>query len=251
MLTRVDTRPSVIRCVAFDAVGTLIEAKPSVADAYTDVGRRHGSRLNVEQVQKRIEAAFKTCAESDRKKGMDGLLTSEEAERARWRWIVGEVFADIEDVHVVDRVFAELFTHFGRPESWRCFRDVAAAVARIDEIGLPMVIASNFDQRLHSVCEGCPPIQRARAVMVSSEVGWRKPGRGFYAALVAECGCRADQVLMVGDDHVNDYEGARHSGLQAVLLDRSARTVEGKDTSSQISRPMVIGSLSDLDVWYS
>ena len=202
-------------------------------------------------MQVRIKAAFNACAESDRRKGPDGLLTSEESERVRWRWIVGQVFEEFEDVRVVDRVFEDLFIHFARPESWRCFRDVAAAVARLDEAGLPMVIASNFDQRLHSVCGGWPPMQQARAVVVSSEVGWKKPGKGFYAALVQECGCRADQVLMVGDDHLNDFEGARHSGLQAVLLDRSARTVERHAASPRTSRPVVISSLSDLDAWYS
>lgn len=240
----------IIRCVAFDAVGTLIEAEPSVADVYTDIGRRHGSRLNREHVLQRFVVAFELCAESDRKKGAAGLLTSEEREWARWRWIVGEIFSEIDDVNVVGRIFEELFTHFGQPESWRCFRDVGAAVATIEEFGLPMVIASNFDHRLHGICQGLIAVQRARAVLVSSEVGWKKPAPEFYSALIAECGCRPDEVLMVGDDRVNDFEGARASGLQAVLLDRSAENVDGNAASSSI-RPTVIGSLSDLGFWYS
>ncbi len=240
-----------IRCVALDAVGTLIEADPPVVDAYAEVGRCHGSRLNRAEVGRRFDAALTKSVEMDLAKGPAGLATSEEAECVRWRWVVGQVFEDIEDESAVERCFEELFAHFGRPSSWRCFDDVATTVNRIQRLGLRLVIASNFDSRLHTICAGWPPLQSARAVVVSSEVGWKKPGTGFFGALVEACGCRPDQVLMVGDDPVNDVGGALNSGLQAVQVDRS--DIEGEDTSllTSVSRLPVIRSLTELEAWCS
>jgi len=241
---------AVIRCVAVDAVGTLIEANPPVVDAYAEAGRRHGSGLDRDEVSRRLSRAFATCSERDREGGASGLVTSEELEWTRWRWIVGEVFQELGSVGAVDRCFEELFEHFGQASSWRCYDDVEATVSRIEQLGLGMVIASNFDRRLHTVCAGWPVLRSVLAVVVSSEVGCRKPGRGFFEALVSACGCRAEEVLMVGDDAVNDVEGAVSSGLQAVHVDRSLAAVTGPTDWGSVSRPSVIGSLSELEAWY-
>jgi len=243
--------PVPIRCVALDAVGTLIEADPPVVDAYAEIGRRHGSRLSRDVVRSRFVSALKRCADEDRKKGAEGLVTSEEAECHRWRWIVGQVFVEIDDGVAAERCFGELFEHFGRPSSWRCFDDVAETVALIERLGLDMVIASNFDCRLHTICTGWPLLQAAHAVVVSSEVGWKKPGREFFRAVVDTCGYRAEQVLMVGDDPVNDVEGALDSGMQAVWVDRTTVGSEGAGKASSMIRPPVIGSLNALEAWCS
>ena len=240
-----------IRCVALDAVGTLIEADPPVDEAYAEVGRCHGSRLNRAEVGRRFDAALTKSVEMELAKGPAGLATSEEAECVRWRWVVGQVFEDIEDESAVERCFEELFAHFGRPSSWKCFDDVATTVNRIQRLGLRLVIASNFDRRLHTICAGWPPLQSARAVVVSSEVGWKKPGPGFFGALVEACGCRPDQVLMVGDDPVNDVGGALSSGLQAVQVDRSDRGGEDTSLLPSVRRSPVIRSLAELEAWYS
>ena len=245
-----------IRCVAVDAVGTLIEAHPPVVDAYAEVGRRHGSGLDRNEVDRRLSAAFAACSERDREAGAGGLVTSEELECSRWRWIVGEVFLELAAGGALDRCFEELFEHFGRASAWRCYDDVQATVSRIEQLGLGMVIASNFDRRLHTVCAGWPVLKSARAIVVSSEVGWRKPGRGFFEALVAACGCRAEEVLMVGDDRVNDVEGALSSGLQAVHVDRFrygfryGDAVPATPERARVSPPSVIGSLVELEAWY-
>ena len=91
----------------------------------------------------------------------------------------------------------------------------------------------------------------AHAVVVSSEVGWKKPGREFFRAVVDTCGYRAEQVLMVGDDPVNDVEGALDSGMQAVWVDRTTVGSEGAGKASSMIRPPVIGSLNALEAWCS
>jgi len=48
-----------IRWVLFDAVGTLIEADPPVAEVYLAAARQFGSLLSVDEIQHRFAAALR------------------------------------------------------------------------------------------------------------------------------------------------------------------------------------------------
>ena len=71
---------------------------------------------------------------------------------------------------------------------------------------------------MRGVAAGLPELRPLRHLVISSEVGWRKPAPGFFAALCARVGLPAGEVLLVGDDRVNDYDGATAAGLRAVLV---------------------------------
>ncbi len=204
--------PADIRAVAFDAVGTLIHPEPSPAVTYAAVGRAHGSRLTVAEIATRFRTAF---AREEALDLANGLRTSEERERRRWRHIVGEVLNDVSDP---ERCFEELFAHFSRPDAWRCDPAVAAVLGELRRRGYVLAMASNYDARLRSVAAGLPELRPLRHVVISSEVGWRKPATEFFAALCARLGLPPGEILLVGDDRVNDYEGAMAAGLRAALV---------------------------------
>jgi putative hydrolase of the HAD superfamily len=77
--------------------------------------------------------------------------------------------------------------------------------------------------RLRAVVAGFPMLTDLAPVVVSAEVGWRKPAPAFFAELVRRSGVAAERILFVGDDRGNDYDGARAAGLRAVLLDPAGR----------------------------
>jgi putative hydrolase of the HAD superfamily len=85
--------------------------------------------------------------------------------------------------------------------------------------GYRLGVASNYDSRLRPVVEGLPALRPLRELVISSEVGWRKPAPEFFAALRERVGLPRAHILLVGDDRVNDYDGARACGMPAVLLD--------------------------------
>lgn len=211
-----------IRWFAFDAVGTLIYPDPPVAAVYCAAARRHGSKLNEDDVRDRFRTAFRESEQSDFTgpsdwDRADRLRTSEEFERGRWRAIVRSVFNDI-DAH--DACFEELFEHFGRAEAWSCFPDVEETLTALKERGFHLAVASNFDRRLHTICDGLPELRPLDLRIISSEVGYRKPSLHFYRALIESCGGRPEEIVMVGDDFENDIAGARQAGLQAIELIR-------------------------------
>lgn len=223
-----------IRWIAFDAVGTLIFADPPVHLAYYRIGRRHGSQLRPEEVRLRFRDAFarRTRKESDAVGNAVSSETavaitecSEAAEREFWRGVVAEALPDVRDR---DACFEELFSHFARAEAWQPYADVEETLDEARRRGIRLAIASNFDARLHAVCDGIAELRTIERRVISSTVGARKPEPRFYQELVHACGCEPHELLMVGDEIENDVEGARRGGLQAVHLDRSTSTSHGR-----------------------
>jgi putative hydrolase of the HAD superfamily len=206
-----------IRAVAFDAVGTLIHPNPGAGEVYAAAAHRHGSRLTLDEIRTRFSAAF---AEQERLDIQHNLVTSEERERRRWQTIVAQVLDDVRDPAAC---FAELYDHFARPAAWRCEPGTSQLLKRLQDAGYTVAIASNYDQRLRSVIDGLPELGCISTIMISSEVGWRKPAPAFFAHLATALGQPPACVLYVGDDFVNDYQGARQASLQALLFDPRGR----------------------------
>ena len=205
-----------IRGIVLDAVGTLIEPQPSVAEAYAFAARRQKVELDPAVTRKRFRQHFATLesGESD-----NPFVTDEPNERRRWRSIVAACLPEVLDP---ERAFEELWEHFGNPASWAVFPDVEPALIRLQKAKIPFCVASNFDGRLHRVLAGLP-IQNHLdfTPVVSSEVGYRKPHPAFYREAIGRLAVDPSEVLFVGDDLENDYRGPSREGLNAVLIQRN------------------------------
>lgn len=204
--------PADVRAVFFDAVGTLIHPEPSAARVYHAAGLRHGSRLPPDEVRRRFGAAF---AVQERLDNDRGNRTDEEREMRRWRTIVAAVLDDVRDP---DQCFAELYDHFAQPQAWRCEAKAGEVLAALRAAGYVVGVASNFDHRLRAVVAGLPGLGRLDHLVISSEVGWKKPAGEFFAVLTAQTGLSPGEILLVGDDRDNDFQGARRAGLAALLV---------------------------------
>ena len=214
--------PSSTRAIFFDAVGCLLFPEPPAADVYRAVAARQGLSLSREEVGHRFRAAYRAEEEVDR---LSGWVTSEPREVMRWRRIVAETLSGVPDS---DACFRELYEHFARPGAWRLEPDAAAVVDALHQRGFALGIGSNYDARLWSVLDGFADLAVLRdRVVISAAIGYRKPGREFFQEVVRVAGCGADEILFVGDDFANDYEGAAAAGLSALLLDPHGRPQEG------------------------
>jgi putative hydrolase of the HAD superfamily len=204
-----------IRAVFFDAVGTLLHPDPPAAEAYTAIGRRLGSRLDIQCIRSRFSLAFHRQEEAD---ALQGYRTDEQRELQRWQTIVAEVLDDVSDP---ERCFAELYTHFAQPSAWRCEPSTQQVLDALAARGFAVGIGSNFDHRLRLLVAEIPELRSVRHLVISSEVGSRKPAAKFFEAVATVAGLRPEQILYVGDDWVNDHEGARAVGLRPVLVGQS------------------------------
>lgn len=211
-----------VSLVVFDAVGTLLEPCPSVAEAYLHHARDYGVRLTPDEIRPRFRQAMRGQSQLDRR--VEGR-TSSERELARWRTIVAEVFAEIPDT---TELFDRFWRHFALPEHWRVTPDAALAIARLEAAGIPWAIGSNFDERLPPLCRELAPLSLCPAdrIFVSALVGHLKPFAGFFRHIEDATDLPADELLLIGDDAENDYDGATAAGWQAILLDEETSLVE-------------------------
>jgi putative hydrolase of the HAD superfamily len=213
--------PDRVRAVFFDAVGTLLLPDPPAPAAYAEVAARHGLALTPAEARARFLAAYRAEEEAD---VAAGWVTGEARERERWRRIVAATLAGASDPEACYRL---LFDHFARPSAWKLAPGAAEALAALEARGLLLGLGSNYDDRLWPVLAGFPELGFARErVLISADVGVRKPGAEFFRRCAAAVGCGVPEVLFVGDDLGNDYGGATAAGMPALLLDPPGRHPE-------------------------
>lgn len=204
--------PPGIRAVVFDVVHTLVEPSPTVAVAYRDAARRHGLEVAPDVIQPRFRAAWRRQEALDAA-AMPPFATSRTREMDRWRGIVAEVFGH---APTTEAIFADLWDHFGRPEAWRPVEAGRERIMAARAAGLPIALASNFDERLLGLAKIVAPLTLADHVFASSELGWRKPAVEFFRAVEERLGLPPEELLLVGDDPELDIAAARRAGWQAL-----------------------------------
>ncbi|RLS28498.1 MAG: HAD family hydrolase [Planctomycetota bacterium] len=230
-----------IKVVALDAVGTVMYAMPSVATAYCEILHEPGGE-SVNPADVRAVLSRRLAARS----GDGNLHTTEASERAFWFDLIAEL---VPDLNRQTSCFEALFDHFANPAHWRCYEDVAEALESLQSSGLKIVLASNFDKRLHAVCNGLPELSAVSERIISSEVGWRKPARQFFEIVCQRTGTLPQEVLFVGDDPLNDIQGASLAGMPAAWIDRRHEPPGAVDVAlppAAAANVWRIGSLKDL-----
>lgn len=216
---------SKIRAIAFDAVGTLIEPWPGVARAYGLAAAEQGVELAEDVIRGRFATAF------GRDDSASGHRTDEASERVRWRGIVAECLPELSAAQA-DAAFEKLWDHFADARNWRLFPDAVDVLNALAGDGLKLCVASNFDSRLREVWAGLTGGETlVPNLVISSEVGVRKPGKGFYQAVTGVLECPPEEILFVGDDYENDFRVPREVGFDALLVDRRGRFAEDRSVS--------------------
>ncbi len=200
-----------VRAVVFDAVGTLLEPQPPLAQAYFQHGRVLGSRLSVQEVQERFHAAFARCFGSAAVEPC-----SEQTERRLWRQVVQDVFGD--QPVKLEELFERLWNHFAQARHWRLCPGVEGLWPWLHEQGYLLAVASNFDRRLEAICRHKPPLDLARWVFVCTRLGVRKPSVEFFRRIADHLGLAPQECLMVGDTLRADVLPALAAGWQALWL---------------------------------
>lgn len=213
--------PASAKAVVFDAVGTLIDPDPPPAEVYSSVAGRHGCSLPLNVIRSRFRAAFQREEQVD---AAAGWTVNEERERRRWRSIVGSTF---EEHPAIEAIFAELFEHFARPAAWRLMEDAGEVLRELAGRGLQLGLASNFDRRLHRIADAFPGMKQISIRIISSEVGWRKPARQFFEAVIGSIKCEPTEIVFVGDRRDLDYDASRAVGLHAILFNGGSEETSG------------------------
>lgn len=107
--------------------------------------------------------------------------------------------------------------------SWKPFADVLPHLESLHALGIPMGAVSNNVEGYQRNKLSLAGLSMFHVVIGSDTAGAPKPDPAPFLAGCAALGTRPAQTLYVGDNPVNDVQGAQAAGLLAVLVDRGAR----------------------------
>lgn len=211
------TVPAELKLILFDGAGTLFWLPRGVGYHYALVGRRVGLDLNTDA----LDAAFAIIW-----KQMPARLTTgeprEDDDKGWWRELVERVFESVApETKYPDRdnFFEVAYEHFAEAGVWELYPEVLDVLRELHS-NYKLAVVSNFDARLRVVLEQLGISKFFCAVVISSEVGADKPDPLIFQRALELCGASPNETLHVGDDPVNDWEGARAAGLRVFELRR-------------------------------
>ena len=107
-------------------------------------------------------------------------------------------------------------------QGWQPVEGAPALLAGLKNAGLAVVVVTNnivSEQRRK--LERCALGACVDALVTSEEVGVQKPDARIFQVALEQAGAEAGEAVMLGDNWLNDIEGARAAGIRAVWLNRT------------------------------
>lgn len=206
-----------LKLILFDAAGTLFHLPKGVGYHYALVARR----LGLEMDETAINGAFRAAWKEMPLRPATGE-PREDDDKGWWRELVDRVFDQVApEVHELDRdnFFEIAYEHFAEAGVWELFPEVLEVLEQLHG-RYKLGIVSNFDGRLRMILEQLGISKFFSPVVISSEVGADKPDPFIFRRALELAGMAPNEALHVGDDPVNDWQGAATAGLQVLELER-------------------------------
>lgn len=210
------------KVIFLDAVGTLFRVQGSVGKIYTKLAHQAGVEVEPESLNQAFIKSFQAAP----RPAFPGIATAEipQHEFVWWQAIATQTFRH---VGALDKFadfpgfFANLYAHFATAEPWFVYSDVPQALKTWQAEGIELGILSNFDSRLYKVLEVLDLAKIFTSVTLSTEVGFAKPDPQIFAIGLQKHPSAATAAWHVGDSFVEDYQGAKAAGLNAIWLKRT------------------------------
>ena len=217
---------SVIEAVLFDFGGTLVQPKKSWPEIRREGVRATYNFLMKSGLKQRFEdyaivneKVFKRYAE------MEAAEERDIPDILKYRELIGELFPSLSR-RKQSKLASETNDAFWAvtARSQTPSRRVRVALRKLRSMGLRMAIISNHHngKSLRGMLRSFGISQYFEVVIVSEEVGVRKPNPKIFRVCLSRLRLRRDQVIFVGDSLLYDVVGARAAGIVSVLYAEKA-----------------------------
>ena len=202
-----------ILAITFDAVDTLIVPHPSVGEVYAQELSKLGYNLSSDILEKNFIDAFNRFKHNY----PDVVL-----DRDSWRTIVANTLFGLTPGDDFNRQFRVLWSAFSNPTRWSLLPGVDATLQNLQENGLRLFVLSNHDERLHLILKGLDIGRYFEEIFVSTELGAQKPSKRIFEIVQARIKVTPLNILHVGDNPIEDIQGAVNAGWNAALVNPHA-----------------------------
>jgi REG-2-like HAD superfamily hydrolase len=120
---------------------------------------------------------------------------------------------------------------------FQVYEDVLPCLDHLQALGVKTAVISNWDYSLHNILKVLGLYHRFDLVVASLEEGFEKPDPRIFLQTIGKLGIEPSRAAHVGDDPIDDLQGARNVGMRAILIDRNLKAP---------ASPPYIASLIDL-----
>jgi putative hydrolase of the HAD superfamily len=234
--------------VFLDMGGTLVGPSVSFGAVYHDVCLRLGLEVEPERIESRI---WEVWDEMDRAipPGRDRYAYFPGGEDEYWMRFAKRVLERAAGTELRDgfarRAMEMIRDAFMTPATWQVYPDVRPALDRMLHDGARLAVVSNWDSRLPHVLEMLELDGYFEHVIVSHLEGIEKPDPRIFQRVLERMGVGPEEAVHVGDVPELDYVGARAAGVDAILVDRSARLGDVKALDDLSALPAIVRGEND------
>jgi putative hydrolase of the HAD superfamily len=210
-----------VRVISFDAAHTLLDVHWRPGRFAVESAHLYGLEVDPQTAMELYDRLVQT-------RWPDYVLLNQTGDRDQGDRFWDELTGDWLERVGRDRGIAADLSAFARkrmyqPESG-CFipyPETQAAVAALKAAGYTLVVVSNWDYSLERTLEAFGLRELFDHVFASLECGVEKPDVELFRIVEQSVGAAPHEFLHVGDNPIDDYQGARDAGWRAALLDRS------------------------------
>ncbi|MEA2554497.1 MAG: hypothetical protein QOJ65_2673 [Fimbriimonadaceae bacterium] len=112
------------------------------------------------------------------------------------------------------------------PESsiFKVYEDVVPCLDRLAADGVRLAVISNWDYSLHHILRSLNLYDRFELVVASLEEGFEKPDPRIFLQTLEKLGVEPSNAAHIGDNTIDDLNGARNVGMRALLVDRKLKS---------------------------
>ncbi|MEW5946126.1 MAG: HAD-IA family hydrolase [bacterium] len=224
------------RIVFMDAGNTLFHPSPSYEARIGMVLNRNGFSVAPEALKKATPDVLRYAI--DRIYSGRRYAVSDEADEEFWTDVYERLLERLDFAGERRAVASEVYHNFRREDAFELFPDVPDTLESLRRAGIRMGVVSNFCTMLDDVLRFLGVHHYFSPVVISAAVGFQKPERGIFELALERAGVGPSEAALVGDNPVDDVEGAVSAGLTPVLIDRDGRYPGGDGVR--------IGSFSEL-----
>lgn len=210
---------TLIKAITIDAIGTLVEPRPSVGAIYAKTLSSAGALLP-QKIEQNLENHFQKIHRNlSAKHALSGI--TERNEKKFWHQIIQQTLeACVPKVTEIQLKawIRLLWEQLAKPENWDEIPGSRPPIEVLTRCAYPVYIFSNADGRLHKILKGLGLTTLVQDVFLATDIGYRKPHPQAFAAVQDALGLEPAEILHVGNDSEADVHGALAAGWQTAYL---------------------------------
>ncbi len=206
------------KAILFDALGTLVELEPPWPRLIDALRGQHDVEVPWDDAKRAMIAEITYYKEHhDEGRDDDSLAGLRRRCAAVLRDELPQV-ASLTDEQLVKALLGSL--------RFAPYPDVPQTLAELRVAGVKLAVVSNWDRSLGETLGQIGLSGLLDTIVVSAEVGSRKPAPIIFETALDRLGVAAGDALFVGDSPETDIAGAIAAGIRPLLLDRRGSSTD-------------------------